>query len=92
MAQRDQFVSGQSVRPSGSHTFLVVTLFLVTQSYVSQATHAFLGMLPLLINAAFSEKKTNPPQKTRKRLHVGAIVNYIKIDMYNMNMPLLMRK
>ena len=31
-----------SVCLSGSHTFLVVT-----QSYVSQATHAFLGMLPL---------------------------------------------
>ena len=32
--------------PSGSHSFLVVTLFLVTYSYVSQATHAFLEMLP----------------------------------------------
>ena len=31
-----------SVRLSGSHTFLVVT-----HSYVSQATHAFLRMLPL---------------------------------------------
>ena len=30
---------------SGSHTFLVVT-----QSYVSQATRAFLGMLPLCFN------------------------------------------
>ena len=29
---------------SGSHTFLVVT-----HSYVSQATHAFLGMLPLFL-------------------------------------------
>ena len=34
-----------SVRPSGSHTFLVFT-----HSYVSQATHAFLGMLPLFLN------------------------------------------
>ena len=31
-----------SICLSGSHTFLVVT-----HSYVSQATHAFLGMLPL---------------------------------------------
>ena len=41
----DHFVWRLSVRPSmrlpGSHTFLVVM-----QSYVSQATHAFLGMLP----------------------------------------------
>ena len=45
-AHRDHFVRRLSVRPSvcllGSHTFLVVT-----HSYVSQATHAFLGMLPL---------------------------------------------
>ena len=33
-----------SVCLSGSHTFLVVTY-----SYVSQATHAFLGMLPLCL-------------------------------------------
>ena len=37
-AHRDHFVQ----RLSGSHTFLVDT-----HSYVSQATHAFLGMLPL---------------------------------------------
>ena len=54
MAHRDHFIRRLSVRPSvclsvcvsvclyGSHTFLVVT-----HSYVSQATHAFLGMLPL---------------------------------------------
>ena len=45
-AQRVHFFRRLSVRPSlclsGSHTFLVVT-----HSYVSQATHAFLGMLPL---------------------------------------------
>ena len=45
-AHRDHFVRRLSVRPSvclsGSHTFLVVT-----HSYVLQATHAFLRMLPL---------------------------------------------
>ena len=45
-ARRDHFVCHLSVRPSlllsGSHAFLVVM-----HSYVSQATHAFLGMLPL---------------------------------------------
>ena len=45
-AHRDHFVrrlsACPSVRLSGSHTFLIVT-----HSYVSQATHAFLGMLPL---------------------------------------------
>ena len=49
-AHRDHFVRRLSVRPSvcvcvclcGSHTF-----FVVTHSYVLQATHAFLGMLPL---------------------------------------------
>ena len=41
-AHRDHFVRHLSVCPSGSHTFLVVT-----HSYVSQAEHAFLGMLPL---------------------------------------------
>ena len=45
-AHRDHFVRRLSVRPcvclSSSHTFLVVT-----HSYVSQATHAFLGMQPL---------------------------------------------
>ena len=35
---------GPSVRLSGSHTFLVVT-----HSYVSQATHVLIGMLPLCI-------------------------------------------
>ena len=44
-AHTDHFVRCLSVRLSvclsGSHTFLVVT-----HSYVSQATHAFLGMLP----------------------------------------------
>ena len=45
-AHRNHFVRHLSVCLSvcwsGSHTFLVVT-----HSYVSQATHAFLGMLPL---------------------------------------------
>ena len=45
-APRDHFVRHLSVCPSiclsGIHTSLVVT-----QSYVSQGTHAFLGMLPL---------------------------------------------
>ena len=45
-AHRDHFVRRLSVCPSvrlsGSHTFLVVR-----HSYVSQATHTFLGMLPL---------------------------------------------
>ena len=55
-AHRDHFVRRLSVRPSvhlsvcasvclsGSHTFLVVS-----HSYVSQETHAFLGMLPLCL-------------------------------------------
>ena len=47
-AHKDHFVQRLSVRPSvclcGSHTFLVVT-----HSYVSQVTHAFLGMLPLFL-------------------------------------------
>ena len=43
-AHRDDFVRRLYVRPclSRSRTFLVVK-----HSYVSQATHAFLGMLPL---------------------------------------------
>ena len=48
MTHRDHFIRHLSVRPSfcmsSSYTFLVVT-----QSYVSQATHAFLGMLPLFL-------------------------------------------
>ena len=54
-AHRDHFVRRLSVRPSvclsGSHTFLVVM-----HSYVSQATHAFLGMLPLCFPQIFSAK------------------------------------
>ena len=41
-AHSDHFVRRLSVSRSASHTFLVVT-----HSYVSQATHAFLAMLPL---------------------------------------------
>ena len=41
-AHKDHFVRRLSVCLSGSHTFLVVM-----HSYVSQATHAFLEMLPL---------------------------------------------
>ena len=48
-AHRDHFVRRLSVCAcvclSDSHTFLIVT-----HSYVSQATHAFLGMLPLCFN------------------------------------------
>ena len=47
-AHRDHFVRRLSVCAcvclSDSHTFLIVT-----HSYVSQATHAFLGMLPLCL-------------------------------------------
>ena len=42
-----------SVCMSGSHTFLVVT-----HSYVSQATRAFLGMLPLLVCWMISRSMT----------------------------------
>ena len=46
-AHRDRFVQRLSVRPS---VCPVVTPFLVvTHSYVSQATHAFLRMLPLCL-------------------------------------------
>ena len=49
VAHRDHFARRLSVRVSvcllGSHTFLVVT-----HSYVSQSTHAFLGMLPLFFH------------------------------------------
>ena len=41
-AQREHFFQHLSICLSGSHTFLVVT-----HSYISQASHAFLGMLPL---------------------------------------------
>ena len=48
-AHRDHFVRRLSVYAcvclSDSHTFLIVT-----HSYVSQATHAFLGMLPLCLH------------------------------------------
>ena len=48
-AHRDHFVRRLSVCAcvclSDSHTFLIVT-----HSYVSQATHAFLGMLPLCLH------------------------------------------
>ena len=43
-AHRDHFVWHLSVCLSGCHTFLVVT-----QSYVSQTTHTFLGMLTLCL-------------------------------------------
>ena len=44
VAHRDHFVQRPSVCVSGSPTFLVVR-----RNYVSQATHAFLGMLPLCL-------------------------------------------
>ena len=50
MTQRDHFVLSLSVclsvRPS-IRLFVSHTFFVVTHSFVSQATHAFLGMLPL---------------------------------------------
>ena len=58
-AHKDLFVRRLSVRLfvcvclSGSHTFLVVT-----HSYVWQATHAFLGMLPLCNNTYHNPKET----------------------------------
>ena len=44
MAHRDHFVRSLSVRPSGSHTLLVVTFFSVVTRYFSQVIRAFLGM------------------------------------------------
>ena len=44
-AKRHIGITLSGVCLSGSHTFLVVT-----HSYVSQATHAFCGMLPLFTN------------------------------------------
>ena len=44
VAHRDHFVRRLSVCLSVRHTF---KFLVVTHSYVSQATHAFLGMLPL---------------------------------------------
>ena len=51
-AQRDHFVWCLSVCLSVSHTFLVA-------SYVSQATHAFFGMLPLCLIITNYECKNN---------------------------------
>ena len=48
----DHFVWRLSVCLFCSHTLMVVFLFLVTHSYVSQATHAFLGMLRLCFNTS----------------------------------------
>ena len=47
--QRDPFFWHLSVGPSVCHvvTLLVFMLFLASTCYVSQATHAFLGMLPI---------------------------------------------
>ena len=47
---RDHFVRRLSVRPS---VCLSVRPSVTPQSYVSQATHAFLGMLPLYLLFAF---------------------------------------
>ena len=84
-ALRDHFVRrlsvGLSVRLSGSHTFLVVT-----HSYVSQATHAFLGMLPLcyIFWWIFNCKKSNIrnlrlDQNTLIASHNSLILCYKKI-------------
>ena len=52
-----------SVRPSvclsGSHSFLVVT-----HCYVSQATHAFLGMLPLCFSNVHVFQPVDPEKET----------------------------
>ena len=67
-AHRDRFVRRLSVRLSGSHTFLVVT-----HSYVSQATHAFLGMLPLCYNKLapfFGNFKNFPETKNNSRFYI----------------------
>ena len=56
-----------SVCLSGSHAFLVVTH---TCSYVSQATHAFIGMLPLcLANLLLIEKGRDLTQSYGKNSH-----------------------
>ena len=52
---RDHFVLRMSVRPCvclSSNTFLVFT-----HSYVSQATHAFLGILPLFYLSFYTQQK-----------------------------------
>ena len=58
-AHRDHFVRRLSVCAcvclSDSHTFLIVT-----HSYVSQATHAFLGMLPLCFHLTFPGMQRHP--------------------------------
>ena len=57
---------------SGSHTFLVVT-----HSYVSQATHAFLGMLPL----CFYPKNTkNLLDLCFNNIFTSSVENFIRID------------
>ena len=64
-AHRDHFVWRLSVRLcvrlSGSHIFLVVT-----HSYVSQATHAFLGMLPLCLKILWKSYEYRSMQKCCK--------------------------
>ena len=52
VAHRDHFVRCLSVCLFGSHTFLVVT-----HSYVSQAIHAFLGMLPLCLSQSHVDNR-----------------------------------
>ena len=48
-------LSGVCLSIKYSHTFLVVTLFLVTHKYVSQAIYAFLVMMPLFSNEGYIE-------------------------------------
>ena len=69
-AHRDHFVRRLSVcacvRLSDSHTFLIVT-----HSYVSQATHAFLGMLPLCFMSYCPLFKIRFPDFSRLCFHIS---------------------
>ena len=80
-AHRDHFVRCLSVRLSvclsGSHTFLVVT-----HSYVSQATPAFLGMLPLFYQV---KCKIEEPRDVRnsKSENMTSSVMYLAVFMFH---------
>ena len=72
---------------------MVNTLFLVTHSYVSQVTHAFLGMLPLfllILNLLLKEKMVSGARLAIK-MFIGfhytpkkfLLSNYLVIDFYS---------
>ena len=68
---------------SDSHTFLIVT-----HSYVSQATHAFLGMLPLCYYKYRCQGRT---QKTKKCYFPPSKIGFsglISINVYTLVRPL----